>query len=153
MTNKKYLIGKKYYEQRALVYGQVRQLQEILEGLRLQSNFDQAQMLAVIGDRIPLALAVVLIPEGGSPRGKDLPALADEIEFDISLEQVFEVLDDFFTCNPIASLLTKLKGMTDSIKEKVSTGLTKPSASSPEETLPGKDKSSGDAHQGKQSLT
>ena len=145
VTIKKYLIGEKKYEQRPLVYGQVRQLQEVLEGLRLTAAFDRAQLLSALGDRVALALAVVLIPEGGSPRGKDLPALADEIEFAITPEQVFQVVDDFFTCNPIASLLVRLKGMIENIREKVKTGLTKPSASSLEETSHGETESSGAA--------
>ncbi len=143
---KKYLIGEKKYEQRPLVFGQVRQLQEILQGLRLQATFDQAQLLTALGDRLPLALAVVLILEGGSAKGKDLPELADEIEFTISPEQVFQVIEDFFTCNPIASLLVRLKGVLGTIREKISTGLQKPSASLPEETSAEESESSGNAH-------
>jgi hypothetical protein len=150
---KEYLIGEMKYQQRPLVYGQVRQLQDVLEGLRLSAAFDPAQLLTAIGDRLPLALAVVLIPEGGSARGKDLVDLADQIEFDISPEQVLEVVEDFFSCNPIASLLVRLKGAIGALRGKISTGLTIPSASSPAEILPGTTLSSGDVHQEQQGPT
>jgi hypothetical protein len=150
---KSYLIGETKYTQQELVYGQIRQLQEVLEGLRLPNTFDRSQLLTALGERISLALAVVLIPEGGSAKGKDLPALADQIEWDILPEQIFEVVDDFFTCNPIAVILKRLKGVIGTISEKVLTGLKQPSVSSPAETSPEETPSSGDSPREKPSLT
>lgn len=107
---KRYEIGGAAYVQRPLVLGQVRQLLEVLDGVRFAPDADPFALVAALGDRLALALAVVLTPEGQSPRGKDLPALADELEFAIAPEQVLEVVEDFFGCNPMASLVERLTG-------------------------------------------
>lgn len=109
MTEKKYDIGGKNYSQKPLVLGQLRQLLEILKGVALPANMDTLALVNAMSDRLPAALAVVLIPEGTSSlRDKDLDALAAEIEFAISPEQTLEVVEDFFDCNPLPSLLNKL---------------------------------------------
>lgn len=112
---KTYDLGGTTYVQRPLVLGQIRQLLEQLDGLTFDAAAGVAAIVSALGDRLPLALAVVLTPEGSSPRGKDLPALADEIEFGISPDQVLEVIEDFFGCNPVASLLERLTGMMQTL--------------------------------------
>lgn len=155
MSVKSYSIGGKKYEQAPLVFGQWRQLQEVLNGLRVSASMNPVALLSTLGDRVPLLLAVVLTPAGSSPKGKDLPALADELEFSITTDQLFEVLDDFFTCNPVASLREKLAGVIQSIRNKLPklTQLTTSSVASPEETSHAEIKSSGDSLQEKQPLT
>ncbi|WP_298434585.1 hypothetical protein [Geobacter sp.] len=135
---KRYEIDGKVYLQRPLVLGQIRQLMPILEGVAIHPQSDAMQLIGALGDKMPKALAVVLTPEGTSVRDKDLQALAEEIEFGISPEQVFVVVEDFFDCNPIASLLEKLSGAMVKIVAKLpqKIGSSPSSASSPTETLP-----------------
>ena len=108
MTEKKYDIGEKVYIQRPLVLGQTRQLLAVLDGVTLPDNLDIRSLIASLGKSLPGALAVVLTEEGKSPKDKDLDALSAELEFSITLEQTAQVIEDFFSCNPLPSLLDKL---------------------------------------------
>jgi hypothetical protein len=142
-----YEIGGKKYVQKTLVIGQVRQLQGLLDGITIPSDCDIAGVVKALGDNIYLALAIVLTLEGESPRGKDLSTLAGEIEWSITPEQTFEVVDDFFGCNPVASILQKLAGVVGKIQGllmEVKIGSTESSASSLEEISPVEMTSFGD---------
>lgn len=140
MTEKKYVIGGKIYLQRPLVLGQYQQLLNILGDIAIPANADIPAMIAVMGALAPAALAVVLTPAPlwrrvirwlPSPRRKNIKALAAKIEFVITPEQIVEVVEDFFDCNPLPLLLerlTKVAGENmEKIKEKTK---SEPSASS-----------------------
>jgi hypothetical protein len=115
-----YDIGGTIYEQRPLVLGQAKQLLAATEGVRIPRlidpsggiSIDIVELARLMGDQLPLALAVVLTEKGKSARGKDLPALADDIEFAVTLEQTLDIISDFFVCNPLSSFLEKLAGAT-----------------------------------------
>ena len=126
--------------------GQVRQICDLLQDVTIPGNADMAVIIGILGDGMPEALAIVLTPEGQPVKGKDIPALAEEIEFEITGEQIMQVIDDFFSCNPIASYLERLTGMLNAARKKVikRTGLKKSASSSPEETSPKGMPSSGD---------
>jgi hypothetical protein len=145
---KKYEIGGTVYVQRPLVLGQIRQLSDVLGGVTLPGDATPAGVLLAVSERLPMALAVVLTPEGVSLRSKELKALAEEIEFSISSEQIVEVVEDFFDCNPVASVLQKLAGAMGAVAGKTiptaGAGSTILSAPSPEEISPGETKSCGD---------
>lgn len=137
MKCERYEIGGKMYVQKALVLGQVKQLREVIGSVSIPSTGGIPEIVAALADRLPLALAVVLTPDGCSPRDKDLPALADEIEFAIEAEQVIKVVEDFFICNPVASLSAKLAGMAEKIRSLMpKNGSTSSASTSPTETLP-----------------
>ncbi len=145
---KRYEIGGKAYTQKKLVLGQLRQLMEVLQGTALPVEAGAMAMVAALGERLPLCLAVVLTEEGRSPAGKDLPALADEIEFSITPETVMEVVEDFFGCNPIVSLLDRATAMIGNLSTRMMptpTASSNSSSSSPEATSPNGTASSGDA--------
>jgi hypothetical protein len=108
MTEKKYVIGGNTYIQRPLVLGQLKQLLDVLKGITIPADMETIALVDALGGRLPKALAVVLNPEGLPLREKDIDDLAVEIEFAITLEQTVEVVEDFFACNPLPSLLSKL---------------------------------------------
>ena len=157
-TNKfTYTIGDKPWTQRPLVLGQWKQLMEIIKGLAIPAGADIPQLLAVLGPRVPLALAVILIEEGSSLRarfglrtvpgiaGIPMPEwyqnqdvmleIANEIEAGINAETIMRVIDDFLSCNPVSSILERLSGVlmnTGKIQKMMATGSTSLSPSSPE---------------------
>lgn len=147
MAEKTYDIGGKKYVQRALVLGQIRQLVACIEGVVFPEDLDPRSLIITLGDRLPRALAIVLTPENTEVRGKDLEELAEEIEFSISPEAIFEVIEDFFDCNPIVSLLESVGKMSAKIQTKLPTGSKSLSASSPEATSPDENQSSGETPQ------
>ena len=91
---KKYQIGGKTYIQRKLVLGQVRQLIEHLDGISFPAdlNFDFSGLIAVLGGKLPIALAICLTEEGKSPRDKDIIATAGDLEFSIDAEITMEAI-------------------------------------------------------------
>lgn len=138
MNEFKYDIGGCVYIQRPLVLGQTRQLMNAIKGLVIPSDVDTLGLISALGDKLPLALSIVLTPEGVALKDKDIYTLAAEVEYEISPEQTLQVIEDFFACNPIASLLESIGSMTEKISKAMTktkeTGLTASSASSPEET-------------------
>ncbi len=140
-----YTIGGKKYVQKKLVLGQIRQLTNLLDGIAIPENSDTTAWVLALGSKISEALAIVLTEENASLADKDLAQNTKEIEFNIEPELVVEVVEDFFGCNPIASILGKLTGMIGNVVETTEkmTGLKDSASSSPGETLPDEEKSSG----------
>lgn len=145
----KYSFGGKVYCQGALVMGQVKQLLSVLDGAGLTNIADPFTIIRDLGDRMPRALAVVLTPEGASPRDKDIEALATELEFAMTYDDVLKVIDDFFGCNDLLSLLAKFKEIAGRVQEQATAqmrgiGSTGSSPFSPGATSPRGTTSSGD---------
>jgi hypothetical protein len=127
---KKYQIGGKTYIQKKLVLGQVRQLVEHLDGISFPAdlNFDFPGLITVLGDKLPIALAICLTEEGKSPRDKDIAALAGELDFSIDVKTSLQAVKDFFFLNPTSLILESLKGMIEGLTKKTAdleTGLKK----------------------------
>jgi hypothetical protein len=142
----KYEVGGKKYIQKPLVLAQIKQLISRTQDLEIPGEIDVLELIGLLGDRIPGALAIVLTEKGAALRDKDLDALALELEYSITHETILQVIEDFFVCNPIASLLSKLSGMATQIQTGIKpTGLTTSAPSSPGETLPNETPSSGDS--------
>lgn len=117
MSEHRYDIDGVAYIQRALVFGQIKQLMALLGSVKIDLGHGAEGLLQVIGDHMPQVLAIVLTPEGVRIKDKNLPELADVLEFAITTEQVVQVIDDFFICNPVVSLLNKLSQSTGIIKD------------------------------------
>ncbi|MEP9411904.1 MAG: hypothetical protein HRF42_11010 [Candidatus Brocadia sp.] len=142
----RYLIGGKTYIQKPLVLGQWRQLLDLLKDLKVPQDFDIREIVSAFGDKLPYALAIVLIEEGKPLREKDIGALASQIEFEISPESTFQIIEDFFACNPMPLLLNRLSGMMQKLipQDMTETGLTNSASSSRMAISPNETKSYGD---------
>jgi len=150
MEKFEYEIGGKKYIQKPIVWGQIRQLKNILPRIGVQALTIEGVMFA-LGDQLAKAIAIVLIPEGENPKDKDIDALAEEIEFSLDPETILRVIEDFFDCNPIVSLSRKLNGMILNLKGNIAAQIMTQSkeyvSSLPEETSPKETPSSGDTVQ------
>lgn len=114
-----YNIAGKNYIQRKLVLGQYQQLLELLKGVLLPADLDTTSLIFVIGDKMPKALAIILTPEGVSPKDKDLNAVEAEM-FNTDVEETtFKVIEDFFDCNDIRLLLKKFNQVMTNITDKM----------------------------------
>jgi hypothetical protein len=143
----KYQIGDKVYLQKPLVLGQIDQLMDLLEGTQIPKSSNPWMIKKALGEKIYVAMAIVLVEEGKSPK-RDLEELqknADEIRWSIDHLTSIGVIEDFFECNPIASLLERLAGAMLKSGQKISVGLRGPLPSSATETSPNETKSSGDS--------
>lgn len=140
-----YTIEGKIYTQSAMVLGQWRQLLNILKDVPVPADASAGQLAVILGDRLPAAFAVVLNPEGVSLRDKDLRAIADDLEFSLSTETAIQVIEDFFVCNPLSSLLERIGGVAGNLApaETGTTPLTGLSSSSAGGTSPSGTASSG----------
>ena len=110
-----YTINGTLYTQSALVLGQWRQLLNILKDVAVPADASAGQLAVILGDRLPAAFAVVLNPAGVSLRDKDLRAVADDLEFALSTETAIQVIEDFFVCNPLSSLLERIGGVAGNL--------------------------------------
>lgn len=141
----RYDIGGKIFVQRPLVLGQIRQLLELLKGVVLPREFGARDLVVLLGANISKALAIILCKPGEDIRTKDLDAMAQELEFSVSAETAIEVIEDFFACSQVASLLRRIEDLAAAVEVQVKgTGSSRPSYSSPEETSPDETRSSGD---------
>lgn len=120
-----YTIGDKTYTQRQLVLGQILLLAQLLKHVAVMKDLSPQAMITTIGLQMPAALAIVLIPEGTKVIDKADEAkrakLAEELSFSSDADTAFQVVGDFFDCNPIASLLEKLSGVTGKIAGQMKT--------------------------------
>jgi hypothetical protein len=114
-----YTINAKIFEQKPLVWGQIRQLVTILKGVEFRSGLTAAELIEILGDKIPSLLAVVLTEKGSSMKDKDIEKLATEFEFSLELDNVLQVVEDFFDCNPTASYLNKISSLVGKMTNEV----------------------------------
>lgn len=115
MDQKTYEINGKNYSQGPIVPGQLKQLYGIIEGLKgidLSGMTDVPALVALLGDRLPGFAAVLLKPEGVRLKDKDVTALTDEFEDNLSLDTALEIIADFFTFNPIPLIVERLRALT-----------------------------------------
>lgn len=142
----RYLIGDKTYIQKPLVLGQWRQLLDLFKDLQIPHEFDVCKIMSVLGDKLSHALAIVLVEEGKSIRDRDIAAIASQIEFEISPESIFQIIEDFFACNPMPLLLNRLSGMMQKLipQAMTETGLTNSASPSRMAISPNETKSYGD---------
>ncbi len=139
-----YEIGGKTYVQEPLVLGQWRQMLPYLQKVSLPDLPDTAALVSALADDIMPLVACCITEEGKSPRDKDIEALAAELEFACTPEQLLQIADDFFACNPLLSILEKLEAAAGRIRERMEkTGSTPSASSSPEAISPGGTQSSG----------
>ena len=130
------------YVQKPLVLGQLKQLLSLLQRLRIPADADALGVIMAVGNDLPELLAVVLVEKGASPRDKDLAALSERLAFSITMETALQVVEDFFACNPVSSLLERIAGMMT--RAILPTGSTSSSSSSPEAISRSATPSSGD---------
>jgi hypothetical protein len=150
----KYTLNGKTYVQRALVLGQIRQLAAVLNSLIFPPDLSALQILVVIGDQLPAAAACVLRDENGSIPwirtemiGNNPVISCDPERFSahvleiadvLTAEAAVKVIEDFFGCNPIASLWEKLSGIEQKLRQAktAAASLTRQSSESPAGTSP-----------------
>jgi hypothetical protein len=115
----KYVIGDKTYTQAKLRLGQYMQLLDFLKDLSFSEDLNTLNFVTALGDKLPMALAVVLIEEGVLLKDKNLSELANELSMAMDSDQVMQVASDFFDCNQISSLLEKLGQTVNNIVTKM----------------------------------
>lgn len=146
MKEFRYEIAGKVYVQRPIVLGQLKQLMGIMRGTILPKELNATGVIAVLGEKLSEAVAVVVCEEGTSLKDKDVLRLAGELEFNIEPELALKVIEDFFICNPVSSLLERLTGVMEKVNLSMAkTPSTGSSASLPKETSQSKTPSSGDS--------
>jgi len=141
----KYEIGGKTYIQKPLVLGQIRQLIGHLKGLEIKPG-SSGNIIFELGDQLPVALAIVLVEEGKSPKREteEIVQFSEELEYLIDGDTTLRVVEDFFVCNPTFSILERIGRLKKFMTAKNPTGSKNPSSSSPEETSPKETPSSGE---------
>lgn len=105
-----YEINGKKYLQKKLVLGQIGPLAQLLSDVRFMAT-DPLGLMAALGESLPEALAIVLVPEGVHPADKDMAAVRRDL-YEADIEAVaLQVIEDFFVCNPLPSLLERVTGI------------------------------------------
>ena len=122
----KYEIGGVVYEQKRLVLGQINQLIGLLKEVNIPKESTAMNLVTALGDKLSLAIAIVLHKPDVKLRDKDIKEIASDIEFEMSPELALEVIEDFFDLTPISSLLEKVGKTVGKIadKMKMETGST-----------------------------
>ena len=142
-----YEVDGKRYAQKKLVLGQIAQLMELLKETTIPSMFSLAgdpgemkitfnaeAVAGLLGERLQQAVAIVLIEEKTPLAEKDLERLTREVRWSFDPETTMKVIEDFFVCNPIASLFERYIGMMKNMRESIArTGSKRSASSSPGE--------------------
>ena len=144
----KYEIGGKQYTQQALVWGQIKKIKNLLSGTKFAGELNVMSIIDVLEDKMPAAVAIVLKEDGKPLKEKNIEELANGFEDVLELETMVDIIDDFFLCNRIGSLLQKLKTVFGKLLPEIDlTSLTDQSQVSQKEISPSESKSSGDSAQ------
>ena len=143
-----YEIGGRKFVQKALVLGQVKLLISTIRGVALPRDATPASLVIALGDKVADVLAIVLSEEGIPLKNKKLRDVQDLIEENLSIEQSIGMVEDFFDCNPIASISEAMIGLAKKVEQVMTAKVSKePSTESVsplvEETLPSETISSG----------
>ncbi len=135
MEKKEYQIGGKTFIQRPLVLGQLKQIVELVAGLRIPAESDAAGVAAILaeGDLLSRGLAILLCEPGKGLKDKDLDALAEFMAENADFETTLGVVEDFFELTRPESVFAKLTALGAKIRAKTE-GSAPSSASSPEGT-------------------
>ncbi len=148
MPFKTYDIGGRTFTQDALVWGQVRLLQAALDSVLIPDRLTPAAMVEALGPHLPHCLAAVLVEAGKLPGDADPEEMAGFFERHVTVDQALEAVEDFFTCNPIASVLNRFARLIGkaalALPKRSGTPSEAPSPSSPEGTSPSGTASCGD---------
>lgn len=139
-----YNIDGKKFIQKPLVLGQLRQLLSILKTVEIPGDANAVGLIDAFGDRLQEVLAVILTEEGTSLKDKNIAAVSEMLSFCMTPETALQAIEDFFTCNPVSSLLERLTGAMGKVAANLpSIGSAKLSSSFAEETLLDGTRSSG----------
>jgi len=150
MESIKYEIGGKVYTQRPLVLGQIGQLVDALRDFTLPARANAVDLAMALDDKLPGLLAIVLGVEGLPMQDKDITAMTEELRYSVPAETAIKMVDDFFVCNPIASLAEKTSGWMEILTAWILAkyGSTTSSSCSAAETSPDGTQSNGDSLSG-----
>ena len=136
---KKYTLGGQEYVQKPLVLGQYKQLLGVLGGVQLGGS--AIEIIATLGDKVPLAAAIVLQPVKRwplsllyTPQRKNIKRLAVKLSSLLDVDTAMEVMADFFDCNPVQQSMERLAGVMQA-QQKLN-GSKAQSSISREETSP-----------------
>mgnify|MGYP000908518042 CR=1 FL=1 len=120
-----YKIGEKEYRMKPLVMGQVRQLLSLLKGVELPETLTVVSLITAFGDKLTEAIAILLIEPDVSLNLKDVQKVTNDIEFYLSPSLAMEIIEDFFDCTPIFSILEEMGKRVEKIVGKMNpTGST-----------------------------
>jgi len=113
-----YIINGKEYVQKKLVLMQWNQLLKVIEGVSFTLDSSPTSMVYQLGERVPEALAIVLCETNISIREKNIESVKEDMEL-ADIDIAVKVIEDFFGCNPIVSLLEKFQGLMVALTNKV----------------------------------
>ncbi|HNU76589.1 MAG TPA: hypothetical protein PKL88_02650 [bacterium] len=114
-----YKIGEKEYRMKPLVMGQVRQLLSLLKGVEMPESVTVVSLITTLGDKLPEAVAILLIEPDKTLKNKNLKSLTEEIEFELTPTLTMEIIEDFFDCTPIFSILEEMGTRVEKIVTKM----------------------------------
>ncbi|NLT24653.1 MAG: hypothetical protein GXX82_16545 [Syntrophorhabdus sp.] len=139
-----YEINGRSYVQRPLVLGQIGQINDVLKGVEITGDMGIEQIVQLLGDRLPVAMAIVLTEKHTRMQDKDPQVLAEEMREFMDIGTAMEVIDHFLSLNPIASIFGRLTGIMAGIT-KAKIGSKTSLSPSPEETSQSEREFSGDS--------
>jgi hypothetical protein len=112
-----YEINGKKYIQKPLVWGQVRQFQSLLKEVVWPTEFTIVTFMEVFSDQLPQFAAIIVSEEGKLLKEKNIDGLTVEFEEFLDIGTSVKMVEDFFDCNPIDSILKSLSGMMRKVVE------------------------------------
>jgi hypothetical protein len=106
-----------------------------MKDIPMPQTFDAAGVIAALGPKIYIALAIVLTPEGMHADDKSLAKVEEDLYGHIKLPTVQQVIADFFELGPAESLFDRLTEMLQHVQVLIKLARTNSDASQFENIL------------------
>ena len=116
IENKIYIIGDQRFYQKPLVIGQTVQLMKELSKVKLTGGWSVLNIMDSVGDKIADLITIVLIQSGKTLKDKDRVEMSGFLNDNLSMDMAIEIVEDFFLCNKIQSLLDKVTLMMNRLQ-------------------------------------
>lgn len=123
ITRKTYNIKGRVFYQKELVLGQLGLLVDLLKDIEFEKGLTNLQILKVLGDKTPHAMAIVLLEEGKQIDKIEVGANGDFLEIEevkkltqffannVDISLALKVVTDFFVCTPMTNIMQALAAL------------------------------------------
>lgn len=125
VTQFTYTIDGESFVLKPLVMGQLNQLINLIKDVEFKEDVTIPTIITTLGDKLPEAIAIILHEPEVELQKKNIKELAERLAFapEMTPELCLQIVEDFFVCTPVSSLLKKVNETVEKVSLKINEGI------------------------------